>query len=204
MIKYNIAIADDHSVAQLGIETALSKSPIFQIIKKFSTGAEISFGLKESDIHILILDMDLPGQNGMDFLKDNRSVFPALKIVLFTAHEGEGFFREAVRLGADGYILKSDNVMNLHDSLMHIVDGKFCCSPKLLKFLNDPKSGISLSERESEVLKLAVNCHTSREIGERIGISRRTAEYYISRLKEKFDAENLLQLAEAAREKYFK
>lgn len=204
MIKYNVAVADDHSVAQLGIESVLKDASMFQIVRKFSTGAEIQSGLRNSDIHILILDMDLPGQNGMDFLKENRSVFPLLKIVLFTAHEGEGFFREAVRLGADGYILKSDNIMNLNEKLVSVIEGNFCCSPKLLKFLNDPKSGISLSERESDVLKLAVNGHTSREIGERLGISRRTAEYYVSRLKEKFDAENLMQLAEAAREKYFK
>lgn len=203
-MKYSIAIADDHSVAQLGIEAALKDRPIFQIVKKLSKGTEISSALKDSDIQILILDMDLPGQNGMDFLKENRTALPLLKIILFTAHEGEGFFREAVRLGADGYILKSDNIMNLSDGLMSVINGKFYCSPKLTKYLTNPKSGISLSDREAEVLKLAMNGHTSREIGERIGISRRTAEYYISKLKEKFDAENLLQLAEAAREKYFK
>lgn len=199
---YNVAIVDDHSVAQFGIEAVLKDQPTFQVVQKISSGLEIIEKLNGIRVNILILDVDLPGKSGIDFLRENRSRFSEMKIVLFTVHEGEGFFREAIRLGANGYILKSDNILNMPNALSIILAGEFYCSQKLMKYLVATNTAFALTEKEIAVLRLVANGHSAREIAERIGISRRTVEYYIAKLKEKFEAENLIELVNYAREKY--
>ncbi len=194
---------DDHSVAQFGIEAVLKDNSNFEVIHKMSSSAEIIEKLDKIKIDILILDVDLPGKSGIDFLRENRSRYLEMKIVLFTVHEGEGFFREAIRLGANGYILKSDNILNMPIALSSILKGEFYCSQKLMKYLVTKNYSLALTEKEISVLKLVANGHSAREIAERIGISRRTVEYYIVKLKEKFEAENLIELVNSAREKYF-
>ncbi|HMV43540.1 MAG TPA: response regulator transcription factor [Leptospiraceae bacterium] len=200
---WRIVVADDHSVAHFGIEAVLAANPEFTIVSKISDGRQIKITLQQEEADILILDVDLPELSGIDFLREERSNFPNLKILLFTVHEGEGFFREALRLGANGYFLKSDHILNMPKALSCLVKNEFYCSEKIKSYLLKTEKSDELSSKEIEILKMVVAGFSAREIGERMEISRRTIEYYITRLKEKLDAENIVELVVTAKEKYF-
>lgn len=101
-MSIKILIADDHPVTFLGIKETLKQYPDFEIVDCVTSGDRIPAVLDSSPIDILILDIDMPGFNGLDFLKKYRSSYKDLKIILYTVHEGEGYFREALKYQIQG------------------------------------------------------------------------------------------------------
>jgi len=202
-MQYRILIVDDHPVARIGLESVISGNNKFSIVAKLNSTAELLSKLKTEQIDAMIMDIDMPGLSGLEFLKKNRADFPNIKIILFTVHEGEGYFRDAVASGANGYVLKSDNINLFPEILEKVIKGEFYCSESLSKFAGKNNAKPTLTVKEHEVLSMLVNGLTAPEISDRLGITERTVYYYNNKLKEKFDAENLIELINAARAKYF-
>ncbi|MDX1957079.1 MAG: response regulator transcription factor [Leptospiraceae bacterium] len=201
--KLKVVIVDDHPVSRIGLETVLSKSTDFEIVSILQSTSDLEKILTKNKIDFTLLDIDLPGTSGLEFLKKYRKNFPDTKFVLFTVHEGEGYYREAITYGANGYILKSEDIGKLTETLSSIKDGVFYTSNEFKKFQLENDSKPSLTSKEHEVLVMLTSGLTAPEISDRLGITERTVYYYNNRLKEKFDAENLIELINTARVKYF-
>ncbi|MCB1178241.1 MAG: response regulator transcription factor, partial [Leptospiraceae bacterium] len=169
-----------------------------------SNGDDLLNKLPTFSPDFIVLDLDMPVESGLKLIPKIKKIKPATKIIIFTMHEGEGYYREAKKEGANAYILKSDDLNSLPGLLSRIKNGEFVYSEffkKDTKTKNSKK--FQFSQKEHEVLTMIVNGFTAKEIGERMGISKRTVEYYSKRLKDKFDAENIVELVNRAREEYF-
>jgi DNA-binding NarL/FixJ family response regulator len=201
-MEIRVAIADDHPVTFLGIREVLKNNPNFIIVNYSSNGNLLYEFLKKEPTDILIMDIDMPELNGIDFLKKHRSEFPKLKILLYTMHEGEGYFRDALRYGIQGYLIKTDPLEYLNTILQKIMDGEFYYSSVMKNFILP--SDKQISPKESEILDYLVKGFKFIEIGQMMNISPRTVEYYSQKLKERFEAESIVHLVNIVKKDYYK
>ncbi len=202
--NYKVIIVDDHPIIRSGLVRALSKSGMV-ILAEYSNGQDLLKHIKKEKPDFITLDIDLSGgESGLSLIPKIKEICNEAKILIFTIHQGEGYFKEARKFGADAYILKSEDLNNLGEILKSVKSGEFYCSPEFANLLKSKKnSQIPISSKEHEVLTMIINGFTAKEIGERMGLSKRTVEYYSRKLKEKFDAENLVELVNRARVIYY-
>lgn len=201
MIK--VIIIDDHPIIRAGLKKVLQTSSKFELAGDYSNPVEF---LENSNISpdIVITDLDMPRLDGMSFVPQVKKKYPKAKIVIFTMHEGEGYFKEAVYLGVDGYIVKSEELPRIPQILEKIAKGEFYSTPPFTKNFKSPNFKYRLSEKEHKILNMLLNGLTAKEIGERVNLSKRTIEYYSKKLKEKFDAENVIELVSRAKDTYYR
>jgi len=195
-------IVDDHPITYMGIKSLLTNNPKFEISKYMQTSIGLEQAIIEIMPDILIIDITIPGLNGLEFLEKNKEVLPLKKIVIFTMHDGKGFYHKAKRLNIDGYILKSDEFKDFPNILEQINSGSTYVSPSINEYEKDTYK--KLSEKEILILDMLSNGMKYIEIAERIGLSPRTVEYHIIKLKDKFNAENNIELVKYYNINYFR
>lgn len=202
--SFKVIIVDDHPIIRSGLVRAFSKAGML-VLAEIANGADLLKALKKEKPDFITLDIDLPGsESGISLIPKVRELQPTAKILMFTMHQGEGYFKEARKAGADAYILKSEDMNNIVEICKKVKLGEFYCSSQFSPLLKSQKNTqIPISSKEHEVLTMIINGFTAKEIGERMGLSKRTVEYYSRKLKEKFDAENLVDLVNRAREVYY-
>lgn len=196
-------IVDDHPIIRAGLAKILQSSGQFNVLAEFSDGKDFLIKIKDSDFDLAILDLQMPGVDGLTLIPQIKNNTNA-KAVIFTMHEGVGYFREAIQAGVDGYILKTEELKSLPLLLERICFGEFYSSFPLNREKLEEKNFFKISEKEHQILTMLINGLTAKEIGERVGLSKRTVEYYSQKLKEKFDAENVVDLVNRAKDHYYK
>ncbi len=202
MIK--VVIIDDHPIIRMGLSKVLQKAQIFELQGAYSNPLEFLEDGKISTPDIIITDLDMPKLDGISFIPEVKKKYPKAKIVVFTMHEGEGFFKEAIYSGVDGYIIKSEELTKIPKILEQIQKGEFYATSPFTKNFKSPAFKYKLSEKEHKILNMLLSGLTAKEIGERINLSKRTVEYYSKKLKEKFEAENVIELVSRVKDKYYR
>lgn len=202
--SFKVIIVDDHPIIRSGLVRAFSKAGMI-VLAEISNGTDLFKALQKEKPDFITLDIDLSGnESGISLIPKIKDLHPAAKLLMFTMHQGEGYFKEARKAGADAYILKSENMNNIAEICKKVKQGEFYCSAQFSTLFKSPKNTqIPISSKEHEVLTMIISGFTAKEIGERMGLSKRTVEYYSRKLKEKFDAENLVDLVNRAREVYY-
>ncbi len=151
----------------------------------------------------------MPDLDGISVTKKIRPQYPNLHILILTIHEDEALLRAALKAGAGGYILKHAAEAELISAINTILRGDLYVDPSMVRKLfseevtpvaTSSKPAISLTPRETEVLKLIVQGYTNRQIGEELSISIRTAESHRSNLSEKLGLHSRVDLVRYARE----
>lgn len=201
--QVSILVADDHPITFISIETILLDHKEYIMLPPIKSGNNLNEYLKSHPVDLLILDIDLPVLNGLDFLKLYRKNYPDLKIILFTMHEGAGYFLHAMEYNINGYILKTDDLYELPSILSNILKGNFYCTKKFISYLEGKRTDI-LTERELNIIELVAEGFKYQEIAEKFDISRSTVDYHLVKLRNKFDAENNMELVNIIKQKYFK
>ncbi len=151
---------------------------------------------------ILIIDISIPGVTGLEFLEKYKENLPLKKVVIFTMHDGKGFYQKAKKLKIDGYILKSDEFKDFPNILEQINNGNTYISPSIKEY--EKPTNKNLSEKENSILEMLSNGMKYNEIAERIGLSPRTIEYHVIKLKDRFNAENNIELIKYYSKNYFR
>ena len=195
-------IVDDHPITYMGIKSLLINNPRFEITKYMQSTIELEEAIKEIKPDILIIDITMPGVSGLEFLEKNKEDLPLKKVVIFTMHDGKGFYDKAKRLNIDGYILKSDEFKDFPSILEQINNGYTYISPSIKEY--EKPTNNELSDKEISILDMLSNGMKYIEIADRIGLSSRTVEYHIIKLKDKFNAENNIELIKYYNTKYFR
>lgn len=202
-MSIDLIIVDDHPIIRAGLVKVMQVSEKFRIVGEFPTGVELLEFLKTSHADIILLDLQMPGADGVTLVPKIKELSQA-KIAIFTMHEGEGYFRDALRAGVNGYILKTEELTAIPLRLETIHSGVFYSTNPYKGLREADKLKYKITEKEHQILNMLINGFTAKEIGERIGLSKRTVEYYSRKLKEKFDAENLVDLVNRAKDFYYK
>lgn len=187
-------IVDDHPVFRAGLKTILMNETDFNIIGEAQSGEEALRELKTLTPDIIIMDISMPGKDGIEITREIRNENKKVKILLLTMHSDEAFLKEGLEAGAQGYVLKRAVDTELITAIRVVLNDEHYIYPTLVPKLYKSNSESTenlitdapqLSQRETEVLKLIVLGYTFKEIGEELFISPKTVETYKARITEK-------------------
>ncbi|MCX6603995.1 MAG: response regulator transcription factor [Acidobacteria bacterium] len=203
MIK--VMIADDHKMFADCVEMALDKKQ-FEVAAIATDGLEALKLALEHRPQVVVLDVNMPSLHGLDLAREIHRVAPLTRIVFLTCRTDEACIREALRLGAKGYILKSEPLEQVAIALQTVSEGGTYISlefigPLLVQWLQksdvetDP---VALSLRERQVLKLIAEGHSTKQIASMLNISPKTADTHRARLMAKLGAHEIASLVRYA------
>jgi DNA-binding NarL/FixJ family response regulator len=191
-----VVVADDHAIVREGIRHVLERAPGVSVIAEASDGEEALAAVEEHAPDLLVLDISMPGMTGLEVARLLREREQDLGILILSIHDNPEYVLEAVRAGADGYVLKDAGPGELRGAVQAIQEGREYLSERVtLQLSKALRSELEreqrksradlLTPRETEVLLEVAAGRTSREIGERFGISPRTVETHRERIMTK-------------------
>lgn len=190
-----IVLADDHRIVRQGLHALLTAEADFKVVGEAGDGREALEQVKRLSPDVLVLDLMMPGLNGLEVARQLHKQSSKVGVVVLSMHDDEGFVLEALANGVSAYVLKDSNSSDLIQAVREAAAGRRYLSPPLSdrvieSYLQMAKIGTmdkheTLTTREREVLQLSAEGHTNSEIAARLGISTRTAETHRSRLMHK-------------------
>jgi DNA-binding NarL/FixJ family response regulator len=204
-MKIKLAIADDHELILQGLSLMLEQVEHVRIVWKNTGGLNLLENLREHRPDVLLLDIQMPGCNGVDLCRDISRALPALKIIALTNFEESYYVRQMLRNGAKGYLLKNTGQDTLLQALETVMAGKIFLDAHvqdaLIGQLISPRArrtDATLTRRETEILKLIAEERSNQEIADQLFISLRTVETHRLNLNQKLSAKNTAGLVKEA------
>jgi DNA-binding NarL/FixJ family response regulator len=199
MIK--ILIADDHGIIRKGIKQILSRTSDIEVTAEASTGQEALEKIWTSHFDLVILDISLPGRNGLEILKQIKSQKPKLPVLILSMYPEEQYAVRVLRAGASGYLTKESDKNELIEAIRRIAEGKKYITPSLAEKLaselepsNDKALHERLSDREYHILCLIAKGKSSNEIAEELALSVKTVSTHRARVLEKMGMKSNAEL----------
>jgi len=207
-LKTRVLLADDHPVVRRGLRDLLDAEPDFEVVAEAEDGAEAVTRALEADVELAVLDVTMPRLTGLQAAAELARRRPELRVLMLSMHDNEEYFFQALQAGASGYVLKSVVDRDLIEACRATMRGEPFVYPGAVQALirdyvvrvrngQEPVSD-PLSPRESEVLKLIAEGHTSREIAELLVISEKTVDRHRANLLEKLGLRNRVDLTRYA------
>lgn len=199
----HVMIVDDHKMIREGLKKLIEFDEDIEVIGEASDGAECLYKLRTNKPDIILLDINMPGMNGIETLKVlNRRKNPP-KVLILTVHNEIEYLIKAIDIGIHGYILKDSDSKELIRGIYSVYRGEKFIQPSMIPLLNskliarnmDCKKMNLLSNREVEVLKLVAVGHFNRDIGEMLCISERTVKNHLSSIFKKIECTDRTQAA---------
>ncbi|MEJ5240149.1 MAG: response regulator transcription factor [Anaerolineales bacterium] len=195
-MTYRILIADDHAVLRSGLRFLLGSTGEFEVVGEASSGLETLTLAEQLQPDLILLDLSMPALGGLEALPTLRKLAPNARILILTMHDDPQYLRQALKQGANGYILKKAADSDLFSAIRAVLRGEMYIHSSMTRTLLEemlPKAQTgesqhtweSLSEREREVLKRVALGYTSAEIAEQLNLSPKTVETYRARGMEK-------------------
>lgn len=191
-----VVVADDHAVVREGIRHVLERGEGLEVIGEVADGDEALRLTEEARPDVLVLDVTMPGATGIEVTRRLRQLENPVAILILSMHDDPEYVLEAVRAGADGYLLKDAPPAELRDAVRAVHEGREYLSERVTHQLSvalradlerqQKRSRLDqLTPREKEVLVEVARGRTSREIAEDFGISPRTVETHRERIMSK-------------------
>lgn len=203
MEPYTLVLADDHAMFRKGIKRILTGVDDLEVIGEAGDGLELLTLLKEISPHLVILDIAMPNLRGLEATREIKRTYPQMKILLLTMHRKKEFIEQAVKAGADGYLLKEDADTELLQAIKFIRQGEKFISSLLTSELTGlitgkttPKGPLSLRERE--VMQLLVEGKSSKEIADALYISIFTVRRHRESIRRKLNLKSMADLIKYA------
>ena len=197
----NILIADDHSVVREGLKQIISGNADMTVLAEACSGNEAIEKIRKNPISVAILDISMPGKNGLDTLKELKVMHPDLPVLILSMYPEEQYALRFFRAGASGYLTKKSAPEELVNAIRTVSRGKKYVSPVLAEKLigeldvtNEKPLHSALSDREFQVLCLLASGKTSGEIAEELFLSVKTISTYRARILEKLRLKNTAEL----------
>lgn len=199
----NVALVDDQVLFREGIASLIRNEEGYSLTLEADSGLDFLARLKEMDElpDILLMDMEMPGMDGMQLNDELRKKFPSIKVIVLSVHAGERLMARMIHAGACGYLLKNCNKAELLNAIQSVFNNGFYITPGVLKAIQSPAAHakgvtniqsipIEISPRESEVLQLICMEHSNAEIAEKLFISVRTVDGHRNNLLAKTGCHN--------------
>lgn len=211
--KISILLADDHQMIIDGLKFMLEKEEHLQITATFNSTQEVLNHLeKDPSIDLLITDVNMPTISGIELCRKAKELLPNLKVLILSMYSSKEIVKEALMAEADGYILKSGGKEMLLTAIDKIMNNGSYYSEEIIPIIvnqykhnQQKETKIHLSPREEEVLKLIVNELTSKEIAEKLFISKQTVDTHRMNIMQKTGSKSLVGLIKfAVQEGYLK
>ena len=205
MGAYTIVLADDHPMFREGIRKIIERVEGARITGEVNFGLELLELLKKSSPNLVILDISMPNLRGLEAIREIKKAYPQVKVLVLTMHKKKEFLRQALRDGADGFLLKEDAGSELIRAVQTVRHGGKYLSPLLASVLTslavEQEKTEVLTMREREVLKLISEGKNNGEVAELLRISIRTVETHRANIMNKLDLRNTAELVRYAIQK---
>ena len=204
MNKIKLLIADDHTILRDGIVSLLQSEEAFIVAGTAGNGYEVMDLVNKNDYDVCLLDINMPGLDGMETAKLLKEKKPGIKIIMLTTYNDREIISELVHIGVSGYLLKNSDKLELVEAVHKVMKGRHYFSEEveniILQGLTEKKSGeaITLTERELEVVHLLAREYTNDKIATALHISYRTVETHRKNIMQKTKAHNLAGLLKYA------
>jgi DNA-binding NarL/FixJ family response regulator len=194
----SVVIVEDLDEVRDGLNQFISLSPDFTILDTFKTAEEALHDLPRLNPDIVIMDINLPGMNGIDCIRQVKKKVPRTQFMMFTVYENDEKVFEALKAGASGYLLKNTGMIQMTDSLKELYNGGSPMSSgiarKLVTVFREQQTNQqpveALSQRENQVLQLLSKGLLYKEIADQLVISTGTVRQHIHRIYEKLHVQN--------------
>lgn len=187
-----VLVADDHPLVRQGLRAVLELEPSFRVVAEASDGKDAVEKASQMSAGVVVLDISMPGLNGIEVARSIRQLRPDLGIVLLTIHDDTQYLQEALQAGVNGYVLKEADPPVLVDAIRAAARGQlFIHSPlaqKLARLPCRPREGRGpggLSAREWEIVGLVAQGFSSAEIARRLYLAPKTVKNHLSNIYSK-------------------
>jgi DNA-binding NarL/FixJ family response regulator len=203
-----VLLADDHPIVLSGLRGLLSAEPDFRVVAEVGDGAEAVERAMADDVDLAVLDVSMPRLTGIQAARELSARRPELRTLMLSMHENEQFLFEALRAGASGYVLKTAADRDLVEACRATMRGQTflyagAVTTLVRDYLDRARAGDAppedpLTPRETEVVKLVAEGHTSDEIAELLVISRKTVDRHRANILEKLKMRDRVDLTRYA------
>jgi two-component system response regulator NreC len=200
-----VLVVDDHAVVRSGIRSLLAAESDFEVVGEASDARDAIFEARTLQPDVILLDVVMPGESGIEVLPKLRREAPGAKVLILSMQDDPRYVREALDQGADGYLLKDAADGEVVGAVRAIAGGRSYVHPALDARLEAAEAEARaaaeadpLSEREREVLRLLALGHTNQEIASQLFISVRTAETHRAHIMQKLSLSTRAELVRYA------
>jgi len=200
-------IVDDHDVVRQGLKSILARAHPGAHLAEAQNAMEAFSYLRQHEWDLVILDIHIPGTSGLEILKDLRQEYPALPVLMLSAHSEDQYALRVLKAGASGFLTKGSATEELAQAVRKVLGGGKYISPALAEKLachfdthRDKPPHELLSDREFQVLCLIASGRTPTEIAEALSLSVKTISTFRTRILTKLDMRNSAELTHYALE----
>ena len=202
-----LIVVDDHAIVRRGIVQVLAEHPDVQVVAEAHDYASLRAELKKhGEPDVLVMDVGLPGKNGIDILKALKEDHPRLKVLMVSMYPEDQYAVRAFRAGAFGYLNKASAPDKLLEALSQVIAGRKYVTPEiaqaLIENLNAPEDSAAphekLSDREFQTMKLIASGKRLADIADALALSPKTVSVYRARILEKMGMSNNAELTHYA------
>lgn len=183
-----VMIVDDHQLIIDGLYALFLEEEGINIVAAVNSGFEALDVLRNQNVDVVLVDINMPGMSGIELTKNIRHKYPATHTLALTMHAENSLINKMIEVGAAGYVLKSTHISDLCAAIDTVASGKKYLSPDvqsiIMRNICNPRSALAqiqpkvarLSKRETEILNLIAQEYTNEEIAEKLFIGKRTVE----------------------------
>ncbi|WP_426112574.1 two-component system response regulator NarL [Pseudomonas sp. DSP3-2-2] len=199
--QHTILLVDDHPMMRHGIRQMLELEDDFKIVGEAGNGEEALSLIEPLQPDLVLLDNNMPQMNGIETLRRLRAMSYTGKVLLFTVSDAEDDIRDALRLDADGYLLKDMEPELLIPYIRDALNGALVISPGLTRVMaqalrSPPRQAVvELTERERQVLKTIASGFSNKVIGHKLGITEGTVKVHVKNLLHKLGLRSRVEAA---------
>jgi len=183
--KIRILVADDHAIVRDGIVSIVAGEKDLQLVAQAANGLEAVELVKKHLPDILLLDLRMPGKDGLEVIAQIQSLQLQTRVIVLTTFESEQDIHQALKAGARGYLLKDTPRPELLGAIRRVHRGETCIPPRISQKLVEKMNRTELTGREVEILKLIAEGESNKVIGDKLGITEGTVKTHVKGLLKK-------------------
>jgi DNA-binding NarL/FixJ family response regulator len=207
MKPIRVVVAEDHALVRAGICSLLEKLPGVEVVGEASDGREALELLKTQSPNVALLDISMPGMNGLEAAARAAREFPATRVMVLSMHANEEYVHRALKAGVAGYLLKDSGTAELELAIRAVARGDTYLSPAISKQVisdyvrrtgAETSSLEALTPRQREVLQMIAEGHTTKEIAKKLDLGVKTVETHRAALMMRLDIHDVAGLVRYA------
>ena len=199
-----ILLADDHALFRQGLRSLLEAEPDFKVMGEAKDGREALRHALEAHPDIILMDIQMPGLDGVQATKEILSEWPQARIIMLTMYRQDSYVFEAVKAGARGYLLKDTDATLLVEAIRQVYQGEVLLDAEIAENIiqdfktkaeTGPRTHAELAEREVQILRLVAQGYTNLEIANELQLSEKTVRNRLSEILQKLHLNTRTQAA---------
>lgn len=192
-----VLLVDDHPVVREGLAAVLEDTKDIRVAGSVGSAEEALASVAAGPPEVILLDLELPGMNGVEAIPRLTTAAPRSRIVVLTAYDTEERVLGALRAGAAGYVLKGAGAAEIVQAIRAVAAGGSYLTPRVaarvVAQVNAPRRSTTLSDRERQVLRLVARGRANKQIARDLGITERTVKFHMTSIFNKLGANNRAQ-----------